>query len=204
MSKTHKDVKGDEMKEIWEYSSLKEYKKDKQHMFNEHKLEYVDLGGKNCILKFKKPDTVVMAITFTYIDGVLTISGDLGYAIFNWCNQKNNILAHLNFKNIGYIMEKCVAYKEEDVRCFDSDLAQKELAEIFEENEVDLDRLPYFENKYERDCWCYEKAEELIRDAFETGIYKVGDYLGVRPFLWWTAFHLALEELERAENDKAQ
>lgn len=185
------------MKNVWEYSSFEEYKEENKNIFNKHDIEYIELGGKNCILKFKELDTEIMAITFTYVDGVLTISGDLGYAVFTWNNPKNHILAHLNFKSIGYVMEKCVAYKDEDVNEFSSELAQKYLTEIFEEYELkDMDDIPYFESSFDRDCWCYDNADNLFDCAYETGIYKVGDYLGERPYLWWTAFHLALKKLE--------
>jgi len=185
------------MKKIWEIAGLDEFKSEYENMFSHHTIDYKSLGGNDCILSFAEQNKYAESLKFLYVDGILTITGDYGSAIFNWHNKSNHILAHLKFNSLGYIMEKCVARDENDVKGFDSDLAVKEFQDILDENEVEYEEeIPYFESAMHRDAWMYENANSIIDEPYETGLYTVGDYLQDRVYIWWFAFHKALNLLE--------
>lgn len=141
---------------------------------------------------------------FIYVDGVLNINSDYGYAVFNWYNPNNHILAYTNFKNIGYIMEKAVGYKYEDVHGFNQDLFIKEFEEFVQERKEEgyICRGEDIETPY---C---EEQEDVINhfkhcgdiygdDLYESGCLTLGTYLNIRPYIWWHSLNTALEILDK-------
>jgi len=176
--------------------NLVDYIEKNKKMFDDYDVHYKELEENDCIIKLQKGDLNEGHIKFIYIDGVLTIAGDYGYAVFDWHNRTNNILAYQNFKDIGYIMSKCKAFDENDVYSFNPDLAEEELKELAEEYEFDVENVPYFESKEHRDSWMYENASRLYDDAYEIGLYKVGSEMAERPFIWWTGLNVCLKYIE--------
>lgn len=193
------------MKKIWEIQTLKEYREIHKDMFKDHVAKYEKLpNGNDCIIEFMKPDKREHWMRFIYIDGVLNINGDYGYAVFNWYNKRNHILAYPTFTSMGYVMEKCVSSKHEDRKGFDVDLfheefekfiqEQKDGGYISEDEEFDV---PYVE--------CHEDVVSHFKDAgdiygddlYETGAFELGTYLAERPYIWWHGLCSACEQLEK-------
>lgn len=190
-------------KKIWEINSLEEYRELNKDMFKEHIATYKKLeNGNDCIIEFMKPNTREEWFRFIYIDGVLNINGDYGYAVFNWYNKNNHILSYLTFKDIGYIMSKCLSCKDEDIKGFSYDLFEEEFESFIQERIEE----GYIKDNQEYDIPHVECEEDVIShfknnyneygdDLYETEAFKLGTYLDVRPYIWWHGLQTALEEL---------
>lgn len=190
------------MKNIWEIKDLQEYREIKKDMFSKHVAKFTKLeNGNDCIIEFMIPGQREFWMRFIYIDGVLNINGDYGYAVFNWYNSSNHILAHLNFKNIGYVMSKCKAARDAEVYSFSVDLFNKEFDEFIserkEEGYIDEDfeiNTYYIEDEYDVISFFKDNHDEFGDDL--PHVEDMGTYLNERPYIWWHGLHSALEQLE--------
>ncbi len=190
-------------KKIWEINSLEEYRELNKDMFKEHIATYKKLeNGNDCIIEFMKPNTREEWFRFIYIDGVLNINGDYGYAVFNWYNKNNHILSYLTFKDIGYIMGKAVSYTYEDVHGFNSDLFIKHFEDFIKERKEE----GYINSSEDIETPYVEDIEDVINhfkhcgniygdDICDDGVFGFGTYLATRPYIWWHGLQTALEEL---------
>lgn len=191
------------MKKIWEIESLEEYRKLNKDMFKDHVATYQSLGkGTDCIIDFREPNSNLGWMRFIYIDGVLNINGDYGYVIFNWYNNKNSIKVYPRFTSIGYIMEKCVSAKKEDIKGFDIDLFYEEFEKFIQGRKDD----GYISEDIEFDIPTIECHENVIshfmdnyylygKDLWETEAFELGTYLEERPYIWWHGLTSAIEQL---------
>lgn len=196
------------MKKIWEIKSLKEYREIHKNMFENHVAKYEKLpNGNDCIIEFMNPIQREHWMRFVYIDGVLNINGDYGYAVFNWYNKENHILAYPTFKDIGYIMSKCVSSKHEDRKGFDMDLFHDEFKKFIEERKEegciseDTDNedydIPYCEDENDVINHFKHCGDKYGEDIWETGAFELGTFLSERPYIWWHGLCSALEQLEK-------
>lgn len=193
------------IKKIWEVESFTEYRELNSDFFKNHIAKYLKLqDGNDCIIEFAIPDARCGYMRFIYSDGVLTVTGDYGYSVFNWYNKKNHILAYLNFKGIGYAMGKCVAFKNDDVYGFDADLFHSE----FEQFIADRKEEGYIKSDYDFDVPYCEDENDVINhfknagdkygeDLYETGAFRFGTYMKERPYIWWHGLFTAIEQLEK-------
>ena len=202
-------------KKIWEIDSFDEFKNDNKDFFIKHKATLEKLkgnDGRDCIIKFERDNTTDGAMMFTYINGVLSISGDYGNVMFNWYNKNNHILAYGTFDSFGYILSKIVA--SENYKEFDMDLADKEIREYMKEYSEQLksdgnscekldELIEEFEyNNLEMDFeyknWVSENSEILsINENESYHLYTAGEYTKERPYIWWYGLQSALEQLEK-------
>lgn len=191
------------MKKIWEIESIEEYRELNKDLFKDHIATYQSLGkGTDCIIDFRVPNSNLGWMRFIYIDGVLNINGDYGYSIFNWYNNKNSILVYPSFTDIGYIMEKCVSAKKEDVKWFDIDLFYEEFEKFIQDRKEE----GYIPKDKEFDIPNVDCHEDVIShfkdnydlygdDLYETGAFYLGTYLEERPYIWWHGLSSAIEQL---------
>lgn len=190
------------MKKIYEIESLEDFKENYPNMFKDHIATIKYSNGNDCIIDFKVPETNICAMKFIYIDGVLNINGDYGYAVFNWYNKKNHILSYLNFKDIGYIMEKCVSSLDSDINGFDVDLFHSDFESFIEDRKEDGSispndqyHVPYCETHSDVINY-FKETDEYGDDLYETGAFNLGTYLKERPYIWWYGLHTAIKQLE--------
>jgi len=194
-------------KKIYEIIDLDDYKNENKDLFNGYDATIEKLDGndgRDCIITFKRTDTVQGSMRFIYINGVLSVNGDYGYAVYNWYNKNNHISAYGRFNSFGYILSKIVAsgnYKKFSEELFFKEfddwkqhlvddgyitLKEKDLIEkphsICNENDV----VNYFDNF----------DTELIDDIYEFGVYEFGAYVSERPYIWWYGLQTALKILE--------
>lgn len=193
------------MKKIWKIESLEEYRELNKDMFKSHIATYQKLeNGNDCIIDFMIPNKRDGWMRFIYIDGVLNINGDYGYAVFNWYNKRNHILAYSTFTSIEYIMEKCVSSEDRDIKGFDVDLFYDEFEEFIQDRKED----EYISKDEEFDIPNVECHEDVIShfkdnydlygdDLYETGAFELGTYLAERPYIWWHGLCSACEQLEK-------
>lgn len=191
------------MKKIWEIESLEEYRELNKSTFKDHVATYQSLGkGTDCIIDFRVPNSSLGWMRFVYIDGVLNINGDYGYSIFNWYNNKNSILVYPLFTSIGYILEKCVSAKKEDIKGFDIDLFYVEYKKFIQERKDD----GYIPKDKEFDIPNIESHEEVLShfinnyreygdDLWDTEALELGSYIEERPYIWWHGLSSAIEQL---------
>ena len=195
------------MKPIYKINLIEEYIEQNKDMFSKHKATIEKLAGndgKDCIINFKRDDTIDGAMMFTYIAGVLTVSGDYGYCVFNLYNKNNHILAFQRF-NLSYMLGKVVA--SEPMKGFNEDKFHDDFIEFVdtaeEEGYIDIaksqslkDNMPRPENSHE--VYDYFKNFTEIEDVYEYGVYDFGMHLKARPYIWWYGFQTALKQLEDA------
>jgi len=185
--------------------TLRDFKEQNKDLFKNHIAEIVKLDGndgKDCIIYFKDPNTTDGNMMFTYINGIIAVSGDYGYAMFNWYNKNNHILAYANFYDISYILSKLVAseeYKKFDVNQFYADFEEfkNDLLEggyVYSKEELDEIEAPYVEN--ECDVANYFNDFSLVADVYEFGVYDFGIKLSERVYIWWYGLQSALKQLE--------
>lgn len=191
-------------KKIWEYKGYQEYKNENPDTFKEHVAVFQKLNVENdCVIIFQKPNSGEGAMKFVYVDGVLTIQGDYGYASFNWHNPRNHILAYGGFDSFGYVLSKLVSVKDDELYGWDEDLFHKEFREFVEDRKEG----GYIEKDEEVDepsCYGLHDVashfqnidEEYGQDLFETNAYTLGRYVTERPYLWWYGLQTALNYLE--------
>lgn len=185
---------------IRDITSLEDFNKWKPNIFKDHIATIVYENGNNCIIDFKIPETNIGAMKFIYIDGVLNINGDYGYAIFNWYNKANHISVYHRFNSIGYIMEKAVSYKESDVFRFDEDFFMEEFVDFVDEriSEGYIDKIietPYCSNEKEVYAYFNENYNLFGDDLAETNVFNLGKYMTERPYIWWFGLQSALEQI---------
>lgn len=133
-------------------NKLQEYMNKYPNMFDEHIAKRINLNnGNDCIIKFAKPDTRELNITFVYVDGYFHIQGDYGCASFTWWNPNNTIETMAKFaENVGYFISKCRASRTSEVNShFINWDADKCIQEVKERLECDLDE----ELDYEVSDW---------------------------------------------------
>jgi len=181
--------------------SYEEYKEQNKDLFKNHQAKLTKLDGKDCIIEFEKKDTNVGSMLITYIGGIISISGDYGYAMFNWDNRKNSILAYPTFKNFGYVLEKMVAsepYKEFDYGVFQEDFNKWKLQlveEGYDEDFINGVDIPYVEDR--NDVVAYFKNFSKIDDLWEYDCYNFGTYLNRRTYIRWHGFIEAVNKIEK-------
>ena len=191
------------MKNIALIEDFEEFKKEYSSLYDNHIATIQELNGNNgrdCIVRFKNPNSMEGSLMFTYIDGILSISGDYGYAMFNWHNKKNHILANLGFDSFGYVSEKMVA--SDKVTDFDSDLFhldfdkwKKQLIEEGHDSDfIDSIDTPYVED--ESDVINFFKNFTKIDDVCEYGCYQFGMYTTWQTYARWYGFQEALKQIE--------
>ena len=187
------------------YKDLQDFKQNNPNLFKNHNASIIKLDGnegRDCIIEFKQPDTNAGKMTFTYIDGVLSISGDYGYAMFDWYNKNNHILVYPTFTNLGYVLEKCRA--SEDYYKFDEDLFFNNFREWRKQLVEDgyIESVDEIEEPFGMESSCdarvfFNDLEGKISDLWEHGVYDFGRYINERPFIWWHGLQIALEKLEQ-------
>ena len=190
-------------KKIWKIDSLQEFRELNKDMFKEHIATYKKLeNGNDCIIDFRKPNTKEEWFRFIYIDGVLNINSDYGYAVFNWHNRNNHILAYLKFKDIGYIMSKCVASHDDDIKGFNIDYFHEEFENFIQErkeegyiSEDEEFSVPYCEDENDVINHFKNCGDIYGDDIWESGAFRFGTFLNIRPFIWWYGLHTAIEQL---------
>ena len=190
-------------KDISKITSFEEFKKENKKLFANHVAKLTKLDGndgKDCVIEFKENGTIEGSMNFTYINGVISISGDYGYAMFNWHNRANHILAYKTFESFGYVMEKMVAsskYQE-----FSSDLFENEfnswkeqlIGEEYEASEINDIDVPYVED--ENDVISYFKNFTKVDDLYEYGCYTFGTHLNWTAYARWYGLQEAIKFVE--------
>ena len=191
-------------KKIYEYNSFNEYKENNTTLFKHHIASFEKLpNGNDCIVTFENPDTKCGAMKFVYVDGVLHVQGDYGYASFNWYNKRNHILVYGTFSSFGYVLSKLVSVKEDDLYGWDYNLFNKDFKKLIEDRlncgyEIDEEyrEIPNCESLTDVISYFSDNYDNYGEDLHETGAYTLGRYVNERPYIWWFGLHSALKQLE--------
>ena len=182
----------------------------KDHVATYQKIYCVD-GSTMERLLWKKPGTNHFMLEYIRKDGILYVSGDLGFASYWWSG--NNSLKWISECHIGYFAGKCEA--SENGRSFtvwDMDVANASIREYIadeddrsgEEGESEklLDRFETangfdsISSEYEWVAWCYEHAQEVFGDAWWESLGSPGMVLNIRCRYHLEGLKLAIAALE--------
>lgn len=192
-------------KKIYEYKSFDDYKENNKEVFKEHKATFKKLDILNdCIITFERPDSSEGAMKFIYIDGVITVQGDFGYAVYNWHNPRNHILAYGGFNSFGYVLSKLEAVNDNELYGWDYDFFTKEFNEFIKDRlecgyEIDKEHqeVPYGIEGLHNVATHFQNSDDYGEDLYESGAYTLGQYVNERPYLWWYGLQTALSILEK-------
>jgi len=119
------------------YENLKDYIEKNPDQFKGFEAKKIEVSGdNNSIIEFKKPGTSNGAMTFICINGVFTINGDWGNAVFTWYEPNMSIDWIANLDDMSYIMQKCKASSgtldDKHMMEWDQSLCNKRVLEIVE------------------------------------------------------------------------
>ncbi len=108
--------------------------KTARRYFKNHIAEFHEMvvnGNKLWLLNWAKPGSNHLAVKYTYSNGVLSVTGDLGESMYYWGNH-NHLQAVANFRPYYFIGKRIGgSFKNYE---YDSTKAEKEIKRIFIDN----------------------------------------------------------------------
>lgn len=192
------------------YDSYEEYLEKYKNQFDDFEISYSKLPNDNdFVARIAKKDLNEGSINFSYIRGYLTITGDMGSAVFTWHNPKNT-LHHMAkmAKNSGYFGSKLVSEPTDGIMLYDQDLAISQIKDILLEHE---ESKLYANSKY----WINSRTESLAQwqqylnndnpklyefsSDIDYILHDVGEYLDPKVYYWIQALNLLSEKVESDE-----
>lgn len=193
-----------------QYNSYEEYLEKYKNQFDDFEVLYSKLPKENdFVARIAKKDLNEGSINFSYIRGYLTITGDMGSAVFTWYNPKNTLhhMAEMA-KNSGYFGSKLVSKPTGGIMLYDQDLAISQIKDILLEHE---ESKLYANSKY----WINSRTESLAQwqqylnndnpklyefsSDIDYILHDVGEYLDPKVYYWIQALNLLSEKVESNE-----
>jgi len=189
-------------------------KEDLATQFKDHVATYEKI---HCIdgtimerLLWAKPDTSCFSMEYIRKNGILYVSGDLGFASYWWSGS--NSLKWISKCDIGYFAGKCEA--SENGRSFtvwDCDKAVEYIKEYisdqddyFGEPGKSKEVMAKFEeaqgfdavcSEYEWIAWCYEYAQDIFGDDWGESLGNIGMVLNIRCKYHLEGLKIAMAQL---------
>jgi len=163
-------------------------------------------------LRFNKPGSTFYLVAYRLHGHTLTVTGDVGDAIYQWYGEPEPTLKWISRLSLDYFASKCVAsengrgYKE-----WNSDRAEirlkEHLAEVYEDGakakEEAIRKAGGYEALQSKQCWQYwliDQGDEVIGDeAYDLG--EIGEDVSIRCRGHLVGLKMAFEQIEAEEKE---